>query len=91
MQTYRPCLTTEASRPIGQDNPGGRTLREDPTMNANASPLQSSADGSVTELAWFLARAAGWSPGDLDGLDGDPEFTAEVQAAMADLIAGGAR
>jgi hypothetical protein len=77
-------------------------------MNANTSPLQSSADGPVvgpaapsplsqlhpdlvTELAWFLARAAGWSPGDLDGLDGDPEFTAEVQAAMADLIAGGAR
>ena len=72
-------------------------------MNANTSPLQSSADGPghrtgrplsavaaspdlVTELAWFLARAAGWTPEDLDGFDGDPEFTAEVQAAMAGLL-----
>jgi excisionase family DNA binding protein len=45
----------------------------------------------VTELARFLALEAGWSPEDLDGFGGDPDFTAEVQAAMADLLAGGER
>ena len=45
----------------------------------------------VTELARFLALEAGWAPEGLDGFGGDPDFTAEVQAAMADLLAGGER
>lgn len=61
------------------------------TVPAAPSPLSQLHPDLVTELAWFLARAAGWTPGDFDGLDGDPEFTAEVQAAMADLLAGGGR
>jgi hypothetical protein len=61
------------------------------TVPAVPSALSQLHPDLVTELAWFLARAAGWSPEDLDGFGGDPEFTAEVQAAMADLLAGGTR
>ena len=46
----------------------------------------------ATETARFFALEAGWSPEDLEMFDGDPEFTAEVQAEMRALRAlGGAR
>jgi hypothetical protein len=56
------------------------------------SPLSQLHPDLATETARFLALEAGWSPDDLEMFDGDPEFTAEVQAEMRALQApGGAR
>ena len=55
------------------------------------SPLSLLEPDLVTESAAFFVHA-GWAPEDLDAFGGDPEFTAEVMAAMRALEApGGAR
>jgi hypothetical protein len=64
---------------------------DDPRETA-PSPLSQLHPDLATETARFFALEAGWTPEDLDGLDGDPEFTAQVMAEMRALHApGGAR
>ena len=56
------------------------------------SPLSQLHPGHAGELARFLSEEARWTTADLDLLDGDEEFTAEVEAEMRALQApGGAR
>src|SRR5206468_4510756 len=52
---------SKAPRPIRQDNPGGRTLREDPRMHANTSPLHPADSPDAAEQA-----APELSPSDRD-------------------------
>ena len=64
---------------------------DDPRETA-PSPLSQLHPGHAGELARFLYLEAGWTTADLDLLDGDEEFTAEVEAEMRALQApGGAR
>ena len=64
---------------------------DDPRETA-PSPLSQLHPGHAGELARFLSLEAGWTTADLDLLDGDEEFTAEVEAEMRALQApGGAR
>ena len=64
---------------------------DDPCETA-PSPLSQLHPGHAGELARFLSLEAGWTTADLDLLDGDEEFTAEVEAEMRALQApGGAR
>jgi hypothetical protein len=64
---------------------------DDPRETA-PSPLSQLHPGHAGELARFLSLEAGWTTADLDLLDGDDEFTAEVEAEMHALQApGGAR
>jgi hypothetical protein len=65
----------------GADGPGA--------VPAAPSALSQLHPDLVTELARFFALEADWAPEDLEGFGGDPDFTAEVQAAMAGLLAGG--
>ena len=79
-------------------DPDAGTLRETRTRTVSQalvapapSPLSRLHPDLATELASFLVYA-GWAPGDLEAFGGDPEFTAEVVAAMRALQAlGGAR
>ncbi len=68
-------------------SPGTEDPRETaPSPLSSASPGPGRADGPVPRVK------AGWTPEDLEACGGDPEFTAEVQAAMRALRAtGGAR
>jgi hypothetical protein len=64
---------------------------DDPRETA-PSPLSQLHPDHAGELARFLSLEAGWTTADLDLLDGDEEFTAEVEAEMRALQApGGAR
>ena len=64
---------------------------DDPRETA-PSPLSQLHPGHAAELARFLSLEAGWTTADLDLLDGDEEFTGEVEAEMRALQApGGAR
>jgi hypothetical protein len=61
---------------------------DDPRETA-PSPLAQLHPGHAGELARFLSLEAGWTTADLDLLDGDEEFTAEVEAEMRALQAPG--
>jgi hypothetical protein len=61
---------------------------DDPRETA-PSPLSQLHPGHAGELARFLSLEAGWTTADLDLLDGDEEFTAEVEAEMRALQAPG--
>jgi hypothetical protein len=64
---------------------------DDPRETA-PSPLSQLHPGHAGELARFLSLEAGWTTADLDLLDRDEDFTAEVEAEMRALQApGGAR
>jgi len=52
-----------------------------------ASPLSQIHPGHARELACFLSLEAGWTTADLDLLDGDRVFNAEVALVMATLEA----
>jgi hypothetical protein len=80
-------------------SPGADDRRETGTRTVSqalAAPAPSALSqlhpDLVTEVARFFALEAGWTAEDLKGLGGDPEFTAEVMAAMRALqVPGGAR
>ena len=64
----------------------------DDPRETTPSPLSQLHPSLAAETARFLVLEAGWTTADLDLLDGDEEFTAEVEAEMRALQApGGAR
>jgi hypothetical protein len=61
---------------------------DDPRETA-PSPLSQLHPDLAAEMARFLAEEAGWTTADLEIFGGNPEFTAEVMAAMRALGATG--
>ena len=85
---HQPSVTSLSATPATFD-PEGITEQTAPYFRAAPSPLSLLHPGHATELACFLSLEAGWTTADLDLLDADRVFNAEVALVMDTLEASG--